>query len=89
MSVADIQTAMTSAASLLAAGDYAGAIDQALIAKAHLIALPDATLGLGKNGMQTAWRSDDVDQFIAQCNRRRTAAKGIQTSNIAYARPTT
>jgi hypothetical protein len=85
--VADFQTALTTARTYIAAGNYAGARQQVAIARAALAGIPN----VGNDGSSVNWREDltalekSLDVLEAAGNGTRNA---LQFSKVTFKEPT-
>lgn len=84
MSVATLNTKRDAAVEAIADGDYATALTNLRACKALLATMPDTRHGEDS----LTWNRTDIDQLIAECNRARAAAAGVQRSKVTYANPT-
>jgi len=83
MSVSNVDTLMTAAATAVLAGDYATALTDALAAQAYLAAIPDSGF---REGTSMKWRPESIQNFIDSCQKAQSGAGGIQRTKLQYAR---
>ena len=81
----DVQTKITASVAALESGDHATALTLAIEAQGMQQSIPDARKE--GNSYSFAGRADSMDAFIRNLRRLQTAAGGIRTTKITYARP--
>jgi len=85
ISTSDVQAKITAAVAAMESADYATALRLAIEAQGMQQSIPDAR----KEGQSYSFagRADSMAAFIQNIRRLRTAAGGIRTTKITYARP--
>lgn len=80
ITIADIESLMESAATLMEAGSYADAIPLLMSAKAKLILVPTSASA----GSSIQYAPEKIDALILDCRRQAGTALGIQRQKIEY-----
>jgi len=86
MSAALIATKCTEAVAAWESGDAATALVKLRSAKMLLAGMPDTDAG---DGLGLTWDRAAIDALIADINKSRAAAVGVQRTKTTYIRPTT
>lgn len=81
ITINDVQTLLSDAATLIAAGDYSGAIDKALAAQTLLAGIPNTE----DNGQKMEFR-ESIDAVIRNCRQRTGSRSGIRTVQVVERR---
>jgi hypothetical protein len=93
MSLAELNTLYTAAATALAARDYDGAIANAMAIQVRLATTPNVTRSLAGGGSQAlSFNPAELDSFIANCRQLKTSAAHassgpFRSCKVTYVRP--
>lgn len=87
MSVAQINSNMAAASAALLDGDYATALTYALAAQALCAAMPRMSHGSATGRNELEYSQQGIAAFIANLQRARAGAAGIQSSLITRHAP--
>ena len=84
-----LNTAMDNATAAMVSGDFATAIQQAMVAQAIAATLPHATRGQGPGGgtQGADWKPDQIDAFLVRLRQAQAATFGVQVQNNQYVHP--